>query len=107
IDGVALMEDRATCRISSQHMANWLRHGITTETEILDVMRRMAAVVDRQNAEVTGYLPMAPAFDGPAFRAAVALVLEGTGQPAGYIEPILYAHRAERKRDARPDDLVP
>ena len=97
VNGVALMEDRATCRISSQHMANWLRHGVTTEHEIMDVMRRMASVVDQQNAGDPAYIPMSPSFDGPAFRAATALVLRGTSQPAGYIEPILHSHRVERK----------
>ena len=99
INNVGLMEDRATCRISSQHISNWLQHGICSEEEVIDIFKEMAIVVDEQNKDDINYEKMGSNFSGYAFQASLDLAIKGAQQPSGYTEPLLHKWRLEFKKN--------
>ena len=99
INNIGLMEDRATCRISSQAIVNWLEHEIVSKEQVLNAFEKMALIVDEQNANDENYIPMSPSFNTIAFKAAKDLVLDGINQPSGYTEPILHKRRLEFKNN--------
>ena len=98
INNIGLMEDRATCRISSQHLTNWMRHGIFTKDQLLETLKKMAKIVDDQNKNDINYVPMSKDFENSlAFKASLDLIIEGAVSPSGYTEPILHKRRIELK----------
>ncbi len=97
INDIGLMEDRATCRISSQYISNWLHHGLCTKEEVINIMKKMAKIVDDQNKNDVNYKKMSPSYDGIAFKTACELAIKGIDQPSGYTEPILHEMRLKRK----------
>ena len=99
INNIGLMEDRATCRISSQHISNWIHHGICSEEEVIDIFKEMALVVDEQNKEDPNYQKMGSNFSGFAFQASLDLAIKGASQPSGYTEPLLHKWRLEFKEN--------
>ncbi len=99
INNIGLMEDRATCRISSQHISNWLHHGICSEEEVIDIFKEMALVVDEQNKDDPLYNKMGSNFSGFAFQASLDLAIKGVNQPSGYTEPLLHKWRLEFKKN--------
>ena len=99
INNVGLMEDRATCRISSQHISNWIHHGICSEEEVIDIFKEMALVVDEQNKDDSDYQKMGSNFSGFAFQASLDLAIKGASQPSGYTEPLLHKWRLEFKKN--------
>ena len=99
INNVGLMEDRATCRISSQHISNWIHHSVCSEEEVIDIFKEMALIVDEQNKDDPDYQKMGPNFSGFAFQASLDLAIKGASQPSGYTEPLLHKWRLEFKKN--------